>query len=308
MRAHGRAQGRQGALPARRHRARGPGRRAAQGRRARSPMSSPIARSRPSRSVKAIPTSTAAARAADRRRHVHQRVVGAAFRQDARRGTGARPAVRHRRRVDRPGDGRSGAAARHHLDDRAGRVHRAGARRRRWSSTSAKELAAMNLPRRPRRLRRTPAIRALVRETRLSADQLVYPLFVCEGSGVRRECRRCRACSSCRSTRRCARRRRRGPTASAACCCSGCRRRKDAVGSAAWDPQAPVQRAVRAINAEVPDARRHHRRLPLRVHRARPLRRARRRAHPQRSDRRAAGPIGGRRTPRPAPTSSRRPT
>ncbi len=45
----------------------------------------------------------------------------------------------------------------------------------------------MNLIERPRRLRRTAAIRALVRETRLSPDDLVYPLFVCEGEGVRRE-------------------------------------------------------------------------------------------------------------------------
>jgi porphobilinogen synthase len=45
----------------------------------------------------------------------------------------------------------------------------------------------MNLIERPRRLRRTGTIRALVRETRLSPDDLVYPLFVCEGEGVRRE-------------------------------------------------------------------------------------------------------------------------
>jgi porphobilinogen synthase len=45
----------------------------------------------------------------------------------------------------------------------------------------------MNLIERPRRLRRTAAIRALVRETRLSPDDFVYPLFVCEGEGVRRE-------------------------------------------------------------------------------------------------------------------------
>lgn len=45
----------------------------------------------------------------------------------------------------------------------------------------------MNLIQRPRRLRRTASIRALVRETRLSPDDLVYPLFVCEGEGVRRE-------------------------------------------------------------------------------------------------------------------------
>lgn len=40
---------------------------------------------------------------------------------------------------------------------------------------------------RPRRLRRTPALRDLVRETRLAPEQLVYPLFVTEGSGVRQE-------------------------------------------------------------------------------------------------------------------------
>ena len=46
---------------------------------------------------------------------------------------------------------------------------------------------ALPLTHRLRRLRRTPTLRALVRETRLSPDQLVYPLFVCEGEGVRRE-------------------------------------------------------------------------------------------------------------------------
>src|SRR5436190_23444015 len=40
---------------------------------------------------------------------------------------------------------------------------------------------------RPRRLRRTAAIRALVRETRLSPDNFIYPLFVCPGEGKRRE-------------------------------------------------------------------------------------------------------------------------
>jgi porphobilinogen synthase len=45
----------------------------------------------------------------------------------------------------------------------------------------------MKLIERPRRLRRTETIRALVRETRLSPDDFIYPLFVCEGEGVRRE-------------------------------------------------------------------------------------------------------------------------
>jgi len=38
---------------------------------------------------------------------------------------------------------------------------------------------------RPRRLRRSEALRRMVRETRLSRDDLVLPLFVVEGSGVR---------------------------------------------------------------------------------------------------------------------------
>lgn len=40
---------------------------------------------------------------------------------------------------------------------------------------------------RPRRLRKTDAIRSLVRETRLAPDDFVLPLFVCPGTGVRRE-------------------------------------------------------------------------------------------------------------------------
>ena len=40
---------------------------------------------------------------------------------------------------------------------------------------------------RPRRLRRTEALRGLVRETRLSAAGLIYPMFVCPGTNVRRE-------------------------------------------------------------------------------------------------------------------------
>ena len=40
---------------------------------------------------------------------------------------------------------------------------------------------------RPRRLRRTGAIRSLVRETRLAPEDFVLPLFVCPGTSVRRE-------------------------------------------------------------------------------------------------------------------------
>jgi porphobilinogen synthase len=40
---------------------------------------------------------------------------------------------------------------------------------------------------RPRRLRRSEALRGLVRETRLSVSGLVYPMFVCPGTKVRKE-------------------------------------------------------------------------------------------------------------------------
>ena len=46
----------------------------------------------------------------------------------------------------------------------------------------------MDLVNRPRRLRRTDAIRRLNRETRLSAEALIYPIFVDETlSGVDRK-------------------------------------------------------------------------------------------------------------------------
>ena len=40
---------------------------------------------------------------------------------------------------------------------------------------------------RPRRLRRTQRMRNLVRETRLSPDAMIYPIFVGPGKGVRKE-------------------------------------------------------------------------------------------------------------------------
>jgi len=40
---------------------------------------------------------------------------------------------------------------------------------------------------RPRRLRRTPALRELVRETRLDAGDFIYPLFVRSGRGIKSE-------------------------------------------------------------------------------------------------------------------------
>ncbi len=49
----------------------------------------------------------------------------------------------------------------------------------------ARPAVTPTLPHQPRRLRRSPAMRSLVRETRLSAAQLVAPLFVVPGRDVR---------------------------------------------------------------------------------------------------------------------------
>lgn len=53
--------------------------------------------------------------------------------------------------------------------------------------TSLAPASAVGTPFRGRRLRRTPALRALVRETRLNPAMLVAPLFVRPGHGVREE-------------------------------------------------------------------------------------------------------------------------
>jgi porphobilinogen synthase len=44
-----------------------------------------------------------------------------------------------------------------------------------------------HLTHRPRRLRRSEALRSLVREVRLAPEDFILPLFVCPGQGVRRE-------------------------------------------------------------------------------------------------------------------------
>ncbi len=112
----------------------------------------------------------------------------------------------------------------------------------------------MNYPDyRPRRMRRTDALRRMVRETRLSPDDFVYPLFVVPGSGVQK------------------------PIASLpgqfnfsvdkavdaalgaydlgipAVLLFGVPEHKDAVGSEAWKDGGVVQKAIRAIKKARPD-------------------------------------------------------
>src|SRR5256714_2589518 len=113
--------------------------------------------------------------------------------------------------------------------------------------------ARLNLTRRPRRLRRTEAIRSLVRETKLTPDCFILPLFVCEGRGVRREISSMPGVynlSVDEAVKEAAAAKADGVLG---VLLFGLPDSKDAVGSKAADPDAPVQSAVRAIKREVPD-------------------------------------------------------
>ena len=64
----------------------------------------------------------------------------------------------------------------------------------------------LDLAIRPRRNRRTEWARRLVREHVLTTDDLIWPLFVVDGTNVRAPVGRCRTWSACRSIRQCGRR------------------------------------------------------------------------------------------------------
>jgi porphobilinogen synthase len=112
---------------------------------------------------------------------------------------------------------------------------------------------ALTITRRLRRLRRSETMRALVRETRLSADQFVLPLFVCEGEGVRREVPSMPGVfnlSVDEAVKEVAGAKSDGVKS---VILFGLPDRKDDIGSLAYDPDAPVQSAIRAIKREVSD-------------------------------------------------------
>jgi porphobilinogen synthase len=111
--------------------------------------------------------------------------------------------------------------------------------------------AKLALTRRPRRLRRTEAIRSLVRETRLTPDCFVYPLFIVEGSGVRREVPSMPGVfqlSVDQAVREAAAAKGEGVPA---VLLFGLPAHKDTTGSGASDPDGPVQAAIRALKREV---------------------------------------------------------
>jgi len=110
----------------------------------------------------------------------------------------------------------------------------------------------LDLRHRPRRLRGIPGIRALVRETRLSPENLLYPLFVVTGEGQRREVTSMPGVfqlSVDEIVKEAAAAKQEGVPG---VLLFGLPDRKDAGGSGAADPEGPVPTAVRALKREVP--------------------------------------------------------
>ena len=106
---------------------------------------------------------------------------------------------------------------------------------------------------RPRRLRRSEALRRMVRETTLSAHSLVYPLFVCPGARVKEEIRSMPGnyrwsvdllVEECKSA---------FDLGIPAVILFGIPETKDEVGSGAYDAEGIVQRAVRAVKKAQPN-------------------------------------------------------
>jgi len=106
---------------------------------------------------------------------------------------------------------------------------------------------------RMRRLRRNSTLRSLVRETTLDVDDFIMPLFVCEGSRIRREIAAMPgnfrlspdlAAEECREIR---------DLGIPAVILFGIPEKKDATGSSAVDPNGVIQQAIRKIKVVAPD-------------------------------------------------------
>jgi porphobilinogen synthase len=106
---------------------------------------------------------------------------------------------------------------------------------------------------RPRRLRRSPALRRLVRETSLSAQHFIAPLFICPGHGIQREIGSLpgqfhwsvdKVVDEAKALQ---------DLGISGVILFGLPSKKDEVGSEAWNPDGVVQKAIRAIKKGAPE-------------------------------------------------------
>ncbi len=105
---------------------------------------------------------------------------------------------------------------------------------------------------RPRRLRRTEALRRMIRETSLSVDNLMYPLFVCPGQGIRAEIPSLPGQYRLSVDQLAREADELGKLGIPSVLLFGIPEKKDAVGSEAWRRDGIVQRAIRALKQAGP--------------------------------------------------------
>jgi porphobilinogen synthase len=106
---------------------------------------------------------------------------------------------------------------------------------------------------RPRRLRRTAVLRDLVRETRVSVADLIYPLFCVPGRGVREPVASMPGIHRFSVDQLAAEAKELADLGIPGVILFGIPEEKDAVGSSAYDEDGIVQRSIEAIKDAVPD-------------------------------------------------------
>ena len=106
---------------------------------------------------------------------------------------------------------------------------------------------------RPRRLRISENMRALVRETTLDVKDFVYPIFVVPGSNVREEIPSMPNCYHLSVENAVELAKKISALGIPAVEIFGLPEYKDEIGSSAWDMTSPVQRAISAIKKAVPE-------------------------------------------------------
>ncbi len=106
---------------------------------------------------------------------------------------------------------------------------------------------------RPRRLRKSAALRDLVRETRVLPQNLIYPLFCVTGHGVREPVDSMPGISRLSADLLAAEAKEVQELGLGGVILFGIPDEKDAMGSGAWDDEGVVQRAIRALKEAAPD-------------------------------------------------------
>ncbi|MEA3227424.1 MAG: porphobilinogen synthase [Planctomycetota bacterium] len=104
-----------------------------------------------------------------------------------------------------------------------------------------------------RRLRTSASMRRLVRETAVSVDDLVYPLFVREGEGIRKPIKSMDGCFHFSPDTIAAEAAEVASLGIPAVLLFGLPAKKDPTGSQAWAEDGVVQQAIKAIKAQTPD-------------------------------------------------------